>query len=287
MPNTTIVAAAYNYCEKFLKKDTNKWPLEVMLLSKAEKKHLYALWAFLRTIDNFTDEGELTNEQRLALLDNCSKKIADCYQDKASEPIYIALQDMVQQFSIPEHLFQKLVAGFKQDLVKTRYQTFDELLDYCDKVANPLGRIFLNIHSYQDEKLFLLSDDFITAMQLTDFWLDVYIDINKDRVYIPLEDLNRFNCTENEIALQKQTENFKSLMAYEIERTENIFSRSESIFSQLSKKHELFGRIIFNNGIGRLQLIKNNNYDINAQNKISVLDKLQWIMKGCLRSIIG
>lgn len=282
------VEESYQYCKTLVKKDKDKWPLEIIPLSAAEKQSLYVLWAFLRAIDDFADEGNytpqerlqwLTNERRLRWLDNYSQQVAACYRKEATFPIFIALQDVISKHAIPEYLFQQLISGFKQDLIVTRYSTFSALLDYCDKVANPLGRIFLMIHSYYDEKLYPYSDYFITAMQLTDFWLDVFVDIKIDRIYIPLEDLEKFNCTEDDILAGRISSNFKALLAYEIKRTQEIFSKGEPLFKHLSYKHAVFGRILYNSGLGRLRLIIKNDYNlIDGKYKITLTQKLGWIM---------
>lgn len=283
------VEESYRYCKMLVKKDKDKWPIEIIPLSAAEKRSLYVLWAFLRALDDFTDEGNyvpkersqwLTNERRFRWLDTYSQQVAACYRKEATLPIFIALQDVINKYAIPEYLFQKLIDGFKQDLIITRYPTFEALFDYIDKVSNPLGRIFLIIQSYYDEKLYLFSDYFITAMQLTDFWLDVFVDAKIDRIYIPLEDLAKFNCNEDDILAERISPNFKALLAYEIKRTQEIFSQAEPLFKQLSYKHAIFFKTIYNSGLGRLKLIIKNDYDlIDAKYKITLIQKLSWITK--------
>jgi len=272
-----------------VKKDKDKWPIEIVPLSATEKRSLYVLWAFLRALDDFTDEGNytpkessqwLTNERRFQWLNTYSQQIAACYRKEATLPIFIALQDVINKHAIPEHLFLKLIDGFKQDLIITRYPTYEALLDYVDKVSNPLGRIFLIIQSYYDEKLYPYSDYFITAMQLTDFWLDVFVDARIDRIYIPSEDLAKFNCSEGDILAERISPDFKALLAYEIKRTQEVFLQAEPLFKQLSYKHAIFFRTIYNSGLGRLKLIIKNDYDlINGKHKITLTQKLGWIMK--------
>ncbi|HMY76522.1 MAG TPA: squalene synthase HpnC, partial [Blastocatellia bacterium] len=192
----TSLEAAYAYCRQMAESHYENFPVGSVLIPSQLRKHVYSIYAFARTADDFADEGYetsgLTETQRLAALDDWQQKLDRCFAGDADHPVFIALAATVKDLNLPKKLLADLLSAFKQDVTKRRYADFDEVLDYCTRSANPVGRLILLLFGYRDERLHQLSDHICTALQLANFWQDVAVDIQKDRVYLPEDDMARF-----------------------------------------------------------------------------------------------
>jgi squalene synthase HpnC len=186
---------------------------------------------FARAADDFADEDGIEGgaPKRLVLLDEWNDKLKDCYNGKAYDPIFIALAKTVEDNKIPIKPLEDLLKAFKQDVTKQRYETFGEVLDYCTRSANPVGRLVLMIFGCHKEEFFKYSDKICTALQLTNFWQDVEVDLRKDRVYLPQEDLKKFGYTMQELEMKQSNSKFKELMKFEVERTEKLFDEGKKL----------------------------------------------------------
>src|SRR5262249_36942778 len=199
-----------------------------VLVPKPQRNFFYTIYAFARTADDFADEGYNDNHseaERLALLDEWRVMLKDCFAGRVQHPIFIALCDTQAKCKLPISLFEDLLSAFSQDVVKRRYQTFDELIDYCRRSANPIGRLILLLFGYKDEELHKLSDYICTGLQLANHWQDVAIDLQKDRVYLPEEDLRRYGLTIDELKKQQLSKSFLELMMFEVECARSLFTQ--------------------------------------------------------------
>ena len=143
-------------------------------------------------------------------------------------PVFVALAETVRQFDIPKHEFSDLLIAFRQDQTVTRFETFNDVLAYCHYSANPVGHLVLYLCGYRDPERQQLSDFTCTALQLANFWQDVSVDYDKGRIYLPLEDLRRFNVTEDDIARKQNTPAFCAMMKFEVERARDWFRQGPS-----------------------------------------------------------
>src|SRR5215831_12399444 len=197
------VDEAYAYCERLARSHYENFPVGSILVPKRLRKHVYSVYAFARVADDFADEGyetgELTEAQRLAALDDWERKLEDCYRGRADHPVFVALAETVKELRLPIQLFTGLLSAFKQDVVKRRYADFEEVLDYCSRSANPVGRLILLLFDYREEGLAELSDCVCTGLQLANFWQDVEVDIRKDRVYLPQNEMARFGVSDDDL----------------------------------------------------------------------------------------
>ena len=223
--------SSFKYCEDIAKGHYENFPVASLLLPKDKRKYVYAIYAFARAADDFADEEGIEGgtPKRLALLDEWYEKLKDCYKGKAYDPIFIALGKTVEDCSIPIKPLEDLLSAFRQDVVKSRYSTFEEVLDYCTRSANPVGRLVLMIFGCHDEEFFKYSDKICTALQLTNFWQDVEVDLRKDRIYLPEEDLNMFRYSYRELELKQDNNNFRNLMEFEVNRTQKIFDEGRKL----------------------------------------------------------
>jgi len=283
----SLVNSSFKYCEEIAKKHYENFPVASLLLPKQKRKYVYAIYAFARAADDFADEPGIEGgkEKRLVLLDEWGAKLKDSYNGKMYDPIFIALNRTVNDCKLPVEPLENLLKAFKQDVVKSRYKTFDEVLDYCTNSANPVGSLVLMIFGSQDEEFFKYSDKICTALQLTNLWQDVAVDMAIDRVYLPEEDLNKFGYSYGELFEKKHNENFKKLMEYEVERTQKIFDEGKKLIEMTAEKKSLRElskelKLTWLGGTKILNKIKEIDYNVFSKRpKISSTDKLKIFIK--------
>lgn len=260
---------AFAFCASVTNAHYENFPVASVLLPTEKRPYLQAIYAFARAADDFADEPGLTAHERLSLLANWQRQLDWCYQDTAAystgglaHPIFIALKETVNRLNIPPEPLRHLLSAFNMDVTKNRYSSFDELLHYCRHSANPVGRIVLMIFGYRNEELFSLSDKICTGLQLANFWQDVAIDLKKDRVYIPTEDLERFGYSLEELAGGIVNERFRALMKYEIDRTRQFFAEGASLPTLVDKDLRLELRLIWFGGASILRKTERLKFDI-------------------------
>ncbi|NOY78832.1 MAG: squalene synthase HpnC [Calditrichaeota bacterium] len=232
-----------------------------IFLPKEKRQHIYNIYAFARIGDDLADEITDTDES-LEALEAYEHQLEACYNGHVRTPVFAALSRTIREFNIPIETFQRLLAAFKQDRVKNRYDTFDEVLAYCRNSANPIGELFLYIFGYNDPSLLPYSDAICTALQLTNFWQDVSRDAAKNRIYIPLEDLERFGVSEKDIFLKHFSENFRTLVQFEVDRTRKIFEKGKKLVHLLQKDILLDICLFMAGGEAILNKIEKQNYDV-------------------------
>ena len=294
------VEEAYAQCQHLAESHYENFPVGSVLVPKRLRKHVYSIYAFARTADDFADEGyetpgartslsanlsaNLDEAQRLAALDDWQQKLEDCYSGKADHPIFIALAATVKELNLPKTLFTGLLSAFKQDVVKRRYANFDEVLDYCTRSANPVGRLILLLFGYRDERLHQLSDQICTALQLANFWQDVAVDIQKDRVYLPQDEMARFGVSVDELREKQFSERYAALLKFQVERTWELFRRGRPLPEKVSGRLKYELRLTWFGGTRILERIEELGYDtLNRRPAISTFDKLRLLG----RTLIG
>ena len=193
------------------------------LVPRRLRPHLAALYGFCRTVDDLGDEAP---GDRTELLDRFERMLRDAIAGRdTTHPILIALQKTVADYCLPEQLFIDLVTANRLDQVNHRYETYEDLLSYCRFSAVPVGRLFLLLNGYRDEKLHQLSDATCTALQLTNFWQDIRRDRAMGRIYLPQEDMDRFNVREGDLDRAAASDSLRRLVAFEAGRTEALFEQ--------------------------------------------------------------
>lgn len=207
------------YCRMLARRHYENFVVASRLLPRPLRQHFANVYAYCRWSDDLADETTGTAES-LALLDWWESQLDGCYAGRASHPVFVALGETIREFDIPPEPFRALLSAFRQDQRITRYQSFDELLDYCRRSANPVGRLVLYLGRSHDDERGLLADSVCTGLQLANFWQDVAGDWRRGRIYIPLEDCRRFGFAENDFAAGKATVAFRQLMAFEVDRAE-------------------------------------------------------------------
>jgi len=197
--------AAYAVCARIAKLHYENFPVASRLLPAGMRPHVAAVYAFARVADDFADEGDRLSDERLRLLDGWEKALhavaeggapprpsgGSVVGDADAGAVFVALGETIRARRLPVPLLVDLLSAFRQDVTVNRYGTWDSVLDYCRRSANPVGRLVLRIAGYNDAKLDEASDALCTALQLANFWQDLGRDWQKDRLYVPLERLER------------------------------------------------------------------------------------------------
>ena len=176
-------------------------------------------------------------------------------------PCVYCSEEAIERFNIPETLLKDLVTAFKMDTINKRYKTMSDVLNYCHYSANPVGRIVLHMFEYKDPELHRLSDFICTALQLANFWQDIAMDINKDRIYIPLEDMERFGYTVSDLKSQALNDSFRTLLCREVEFTRDLFKKGRPLCTSVGKDLSFELRAVWSGGMKILEKIEQNGYD--------------------------
>lgn len=285
MPSATIdterhppsLDDAFDYCAKVTNDHYENFPVASLFLPEEKRPYIQAVYAFSRTADDFADESQRNPADRLSDLNQWDEQLTRCYQGEAEHPVFVALGDTVRRTGIPIELLRDLLTAFKRDVTQNRYETFEELLDYCRCSANPVGRIVLIIFGMGEDALFELSDSLCTALQLANFWQDVAVDRNKDRLYIPLEDLKRFGYPLDAWKDGVVNDQFRSLMKYQVTRTRELFERSAALPSLVGKELQIELKLVWLGGMTILRMLEKRRFDVyHHRPELSLADKL-WI----------
>ncbi len=199
------------------------FPVASFLLPRKLREPVSLIYAFARQADDFADEGNLAPEERLALLDGFRQQL-DLIRSGAQPdvPLFQALQDTINKHQLPLEPFYDLLSAFSQDVTKTRYGHFGELTSYCRRSANPVGRLLLHLYGAATPRNIALSDAICTSLQLINFLQDIEIDYRKNRIYLPLDELYKFNIHDQQIANGNAQGTWGMFMEFQINRTRRL-----------------------------------------------------------------
>lgn len=271
---------AFKQCEEIARNHYENFPVASFFLPKHLRPYVAVVYAFARAADDFADEGNFSPAERLAALDDWQKKLDDCYEGKAEHPIFIALADVGEKKNIPKQLFSDLLHAFKMDVTTHRYKTFDDVLAYCKYSANPVGRLVLHLFEDATKRKLQLSDNICTALQLANFWQDVNVDLQKGRMYVPLDDMRRFGYTESAFLMKQYDEPFVEMMEFEVARTKQLFEAGKRLLNEAVPQLRFELTLTWNGGMTILKKIQQANYNVFAQRPIiNKTDKVSILMK--------
>ena len=225
------VDEAYDFCKKITHKHGANFSVGFRFLPKVKRRAVHAAYAYCRFADDIADDPGENIPQRL---DEWQRELDAAYTGTPTHPVTIALADALQHFAIPKSAFVALLDGCRQDMVKTRYETFDELLEYCDYVASSISDISLAIFGYRTDAALTYGRKLSTALQLTNITRDIGDDVTRDRIYIPREELRRFGVEEREISERAENERMRRLIEFQIARAETYFREAEPLLRELA-----------------------------------------------------
>jgi squalene synthase HpnC len=214
------------------------FPVASWLVPPDLRRPVELIYHFARSADDIADEGDAGADERLAGLSAYQQQLDRIAAGETPEmPLFSDLAKIIGAHGLPIGLFRDLLDAFAQDVVTTRYANFPELLDYCRRSANPVGRLVLHLCRRTEPAHLERSDCICTALQLINFWQDVAVDWQKERIYIPQDDLRRFRITEDDIASGRWSPNWAALMDFQIDRAGTLMKRGAPLV------HDLPGRI--------------------------------------------
>jgi squalene synthase HpnC len=274
------------YCERLAKSHYENFSVATWFLPKRLRQHFYNVYAYCRISDDLGDEvGD--PQQSLELLDQWEAELNACYAGPPKHPVFVALAETVKQFGIPQHEFSDLLIAFRQDQTITRFETFDDILAYCRYSANPVGHLVLYLCGYSDAERQQLSDYTCTALQLANFWQDVFVDYGKGRVYLPLEDLRRFGVTGEDIAQGRATPQFVAMMKFEVERARDWFARGLPLVKMVNRELAIDLELFSRGGQEILNAIERQGFDVlRARPAISKPRKLMLVLRAAMGKLL-
>ncbi|MFZ2493733.1 MAG: phytoene/squalene synthase family protein [Thermoanaerobaculia bacterium] len=233
------IEQAYDLCRSITHRYGANFSVGFRFLPRAKRRAVYAAYAFCRVADDIADEEaggsapDLPGATTLDRLDAWQAELDRIYGGTPAYPIGVALADTLRSFDIPREAFVALIDGCRQDVVKTRYETFEELLNYCRLVAASISDISLAIFGYRTPAALGYGRALSTALQLTNVTRDIGDDLGRGRVYVPQEELRRFGVTEDELFARAGTPAMRSMIEFEIDRAEGYFKAAEPLLGEL------------------------------------------------------
>lgn len=278
-----VISDAYAACRRLARHYEN-FPVASRLVPGGKRDALAAIYAFARVADDYADQpgrGGPTAESRLEALAAWREKLIRCFAGEASDPIFIALADTAKKYNLSRKHFEDLLCAFEMDVRVSRHADFDSVLNYCSYSANPVGRLVMELFGHHDAALFGLADSLTTALQLTNFWQDVAHDLDRDRVYLPTEDLRQFDLSVERLKILQgapgdESEGWgrwQSLMSFEIARTRKLFEQGWPLTEKAVPELRRQLRLTWLGGVTILSRIEAARFDVfRHRPKLSALD---------------
>jgi squalene synthase HpnC len=265
------LARAYAYCEAMAREHYENFPVASWLVPRRMRPAIAAVYAFARRADDFADEGTLPAGERLCLLDRWEARLHDRRRaaegraEAGDDLIFVALDDAIARHDLPVPLFTDLLSAFRQDVRVKRYETWADVLDYCSRSANPVGRLVLRIAGHHDPALDTASDAVCTALQLTNFWQDFGRDWANGRLYVPLEDRDRAGARDEDLDAGRMTRQWRSALAVVASRTRVLFEQGKPVCDGVRGRLRLELRFTWLGGVRILERIEQADFDVLAR----------------------
>lgn len=296
------VEEAFLHCERIAKEHYENFPVASFAVPRRLRPHVWAVYAFARAADDFADEGSRPAAERLLDLDRWERNLdrtvgtwsagpadrspahtratdtgassggrrggsagwpsGSLVDAMREDPVFIALGETIARTTLPVQPLRDLLAAFRMDVTTPRHRTFDDLLGYCRFSANPVGRVVLHLFGAASAATVERSDDICTALQLTNFWQDIVTDLQKDRIYLPLDDLDRFGYTEQDLRAGVVDERSRALLKFEVDRTRELFMRGRPLLGMVRGRLRFELDLTWRGGMAVLHAIERSRYDV-------------------------
>ncbi|MCW9708941.1 phytoene/squalene synthase family protein [Fodinibius salsisoli] len=280
---------AYAQCRAITRKHAKTFYMATRFLPNHKQRGIFAIYSLCRYVDDLVDEAEdLVEQQQLnhqdirLKLNRWKQKLKDTYEGRSFDnPILFAFSDVLRRYHIPIEMPFELMEGVCMDLYKNRYESFDEVYDYSFKVASIVGLMTSQVFGYESKEALGYAIDLGIAMQLTNILRDVGEDLQKDRIYLPQEDLRKFGVSESDLFNHARTEAVKELLAFQIDRARRYYVRSDKGIGMLSADSRLPVYLARHNYSRILDKIEQNNYNVfdiraylNTTEKLSIIPQV-------------
>ena len=282
----TDLELAYEECRLITRREAKNFYYAFLTLPARRRRAIYVAYSFCRYCDDSVD-AERSDAEKLRMLAELRDKLNRCYQGQADEPLFLGLADVSRQYDIPQEYFREVLAGVESDLVKNRYQNFEELSRYCYQVASVVGLICLQIFGYKDARARQYAIDLGLAMQLTNIARDVKEDLSFDRIYLPQDELARFGYSEEELLAGTCNDAFVNLMRFQARRARDYFRSGFQLLPYLSPRSRACPAalgLIYSKVLDR---IEDANYNVlDRRVSLSTAEKLQVMVHSWLTSML-
>jgi len=285
-PGPWTVERAYAYCEELARAHRDALPLVTRLVRAEMRPHLLALYAFVRTADDFADEPEYEGH-RVEALDGWEEALRRASRGEATHPIFVALADTIQRRHLPIPPLEDMLSGFYADVAVRRYGTFHELRGYTARSAEPLGRLLLALFGQWQPHLVRFADELSAALQLTSFWQDVAADAARDHIYIPGEDLHFFGVTETDVKARRLTAGFRDLLRFEVARTRAHYDRGRPLLDRVGNQLRAALSVISQPRTAVLDKIEEADYDVFTRRPTLRVPNEEAVSAGTATSWVG
>ena len=274
------LAGAYAYCERLAHTHYENFPVASRLLPARMRPHVAAIYAFARIADDMADEGARPARDRLADLDDWGARLEAAAGNEplpreAHGDVFLALRETMRVCRLPPQLFRDLLSAFRQDVTKTRYASWEEVLDYCRRSANPVGRLVLRVAGYDRPALDAASDAVCTALQLANFWQDFAIDWRKGRLYLPDSIWRTAGADTGDLDARRLTPAWRAALANVSGRTRALFAVGRPVCDGVHGRLRYELRATWLGGLRILDQLEYSGFDvINHRPSIGMLDSL-------------
>ena len=270
------LAAAYASCARDARTHYENFPVASWLVPRHMRHHVAAVYAFARAADDFADEGTRSVDERHVLLDSWLCRLRETVSADPNAPsrpigagepansneIFLALGATIREKRLPSVLFEDLLSAFRQDVTVTRYESWVDVMDYCRRSANPVGRLVLRIAGYRDAKLDGWSDAICTALQLTNFWQDLKIDFDRGRVYIPEDEMRTHGASPSDLSDSMMTPAWTRTVAAAVSRTRALFNEGLPLCDAVRGRLKYELRATWLGGTRILDRLERSEYDM-------------------------
>jgi squalene synthase HpnC len=277
------------YCRRLATAHYENFVVASLLLPRRLREPFFAVYAYCRWADDLADETS-DAARSLELLDWWSAQLRRCYQGQASHPVFVALGDTVRQYSIPLAPFEDLISAFRQDQVQNRYETAAELLDYCRRSANPVGRIVLYLGGAFDEERAASSDAICSGLQWANFCQDVAGDWRRGRIYLPQESLAACGCDERQFAAARATPELRRLVMHEVGRARQLLEAGRPLTARMPRELQIDVQMFLAGGLAILDEIERRDGDVwssrpkvSTGRQLALLARAWWQTRGSRR----
>jgi squalene synthase HpnC len=271
---------SFRYCARLARSHPENFFIGSLFLPRAKRRHLAAVYAYARLADDIAD-GDLPTAEKLAGLDCWERRLDACVRGVALHPVFVALGDTIRECELPVGPLRDLLQAFRHDAAFRPFERFEDLLGYCRNSANPVGRLVLALFGYRDEELWRLADHICTALQLTNFWQDLGVDLARGRLYLPLEDLERFEVSRHALETGQSPKGLRELLRFEVERTRELFERGLPLAERVRRPVAREVRMFASGGLTILKRLEDGGYSpVEHRPRLTAGDKLRLLTLG-------
>jgi squalene synthase HpnC len=279
------IEESFSHCERLAKTHYENFSVGTRLIPRELRKHFYSVYAFCRGVDDLGDEA---TGDRLELLKEWESQLDLCYNGSPTHPFFVALQSTIRQFDIPRDPFNRLIEANRRDQVVLNHPDIQELLDYCDHSANPVGQIVLYIFGHREPELHRLANSTCTAHQLANFWQDVSRDYEIGRIYIPADEMQQFGVTEEMLRSRDATPEFRQLMKFQVDRARKLFLEGSELIDKVKGTARIDIALFTAGGLTVLRAIEKLDYDVLTKRpEVSKFTKFRLLISAYTRVRLG